>query len=197
MRLPRLGVPLLLGLLITSACTMKNEGVSTPTPDNTEMIADSAPYLCGLVPERAFRLAGGVAGPLEERTNGTGEDGDCLVPTTGPGLLEVVWIRETAGSSPEYLDDLMDDRRKVFTRHGAMKLSSDLGEGYAVYFPEGPFSDRPYQVTARFSCGGKDRIIDLALAKVSKGRDGIKDMVELMRIAQKRYGLLHGCTPGA
>ncbi|MGV9595105.1 hypothetical protein ACWDR1_00405 [Streptosporangium sandarakinum] len=196
MRLSRLGVPLLLGLLIASACTTKNEGVSTPMPGETENIVDSAPYLCGLVPERAFRLVSGVTKSFEERATGTGDNGNCQVPAVEPGLLEVVWIQETSGSSREYLDDLMDDRRKVFTRHGAMKLSSDLGEGYAVYFPEGPFSDRPYQVTARFPCGGKGRIVDLALAKVAKGRDGIKDMVELMRIAQKRYGLLHRCTPG-
>ncbi|WP_133061848.1 hypothetical protein [Streptosporangium minutum] len=90
----------------------------------------------------------------------------------------------------------MNDRRKVFTRHGATRLPVVLGEGYAVYFPEGPFSDQPYQVTARFSCDGKDRIIDLKMTQVAKGRDGIKDMIELMRIAQKRYGQLYKCAPG-
>ncbi|SEL70321.1 hypothetical protein [Nonomuraea pusilla] len=40
-------------------------------------------------------------------------------------------------------------------------------------------------------------MIDIYLAQVARGREGIKDLTELMRIAQKRYGLLHHCTPGA
>ncbi|WP_255529969.1 hypothetical protein [Planomonospora sp. ID67723] len=40
-------------------------------------------------------------------------------------------------------------------------------------------------------------MIDIYLAQVAKGRDAIKDMIELMRIAQKRYGELYDCTPGA
>jgi hypothetical protein len=34
------------------------------------------------------------------------------------------------------------------------------------------------------------------LAQVAKDRDAIKDMIELMRIAEKRYGELYNCTPG-
>jgi hypothetical protein len=105
-------------------------------------------------------------------------------------------MQEAVDSTREYLDGILDDRRKVFTRHGATTLPADLGEGYAVYFPEGPFSDQPYQVTAGFSCGGKDRIIDIYLAQIAKGRDGIRDMIELMRIAQKRYGQLYKCELG-
>lgn len=52
------------------------------------------------------------------------------------------------------------------------------------------------RVVARFSCGGKQRIITLYLAQVAQSRDGIRDMIELMRIAQKRYGRLYACTPG-
>ncbi|WP_345558814.1 hypothetical protein [Nonomuraea rosea] len=40
-------------------------------------------------------------------------------------------------------------------------------------------------------------MIDIYLAQVAKGRDAIKDLIALMRIAQKRYGDLYDCTPGA
>ncbi|MFI7151163.1 hypothetical protein ACIBO2_40115 [Nonomuraea sp. NPDC050022] len=52
-------------------------------------------------------------------------------------------------------------------------------------------------MSAKFSCDGKDRLIDIGLAQVAKGRDAIKDLTELMRIAQTRYGHLYNCTPGA
>lgn len=90
----------------------------------------------------------------------------------------------------------MDDRRAAYSRHGAITLPADLGEGAAVHFPEGPFGDQPYRVVARFTCGGKQRIITLYLAQIAQGRDGIRDMIDLMRIAQKRYGQFYKCTPG-
>jgi len=40
-------------------------------------------------------------------------------------------------------------------------------------------------------------MIDIYLSQISKGRDAIKDLINLMRIAQKRYGVLYNCTPGA
>lgn len=108
----------------------------------------------------------------------------------------MAWTQETAKTKRDHIDFLMDDRRAVFTRYGATKLPGDLGEGYAAYFPIVQAEDQHYRVVAGFSCGGKKRILDLYLAQIAKGRDGIRDMIELMRIAQKRYGRLHKCTPG-
>jgi hypothetical protein len=96
----------------------------------------------------------------------------------------------------EHLGFLLDDRRQVYTRHGGVALPSDLGDGLAAYLPNTSPDDQPYQVSAKFRCGGKERLIDIGLAQVTKGRDAIKDMTELMRIAQKRYGRLYNCTPG-
>ncbi|MEV0149205.1 MULTISPECIES: hypothetical protein [unclassified Nonomuraea] len=90
----------------------------------------------------------------------------------------------------------MEDRRKVYTGHGGVVLPAELGEGMAAYLPDPPVDDPPYQVSAKFHCGGDDRLIDILLPQVAKGRDAIKDMTELMRIAQKRYGALYHCTPG-
>ncbi|MEV6149705.1 hypothetical protein AB0L53_05125 [Nonomuraea sp. NPDC052129] len=95
------------------------------------------------------------------------------------------------------MDFVMDDRRQVYTRYGGVALPTDLGDGLAAYLPNTSFADQPYRVSAKFRCGGKERMIDIYLAQVAKGRDAIKDMTELMRIAQKRYGHLYNCTPGA
>ncbi|MFI7051169.1 hypothetical protein ACWDOR_19270 [Streptosporangium canum] len=183
-------------MLFTTACTPDEATLSTPATAITGAIADSSPYICKLVPEQAFRLISGMTITLPEETVGTNTNGDCRASNAGSKSLMVAWMQEAAESTREYLDYIMEDRRKAYSRHGAAILPTDLGEGLAVRFPEGPFGDQPYRVVARFSCGGKQRIITLYLAQIAKGRDGIRDMIELMRIAQKRYGQIYTCTPG-
>ncbi|MFD8555768.1 hypothetical protein ACFV1N_00575 [Streptosporangium canum] len=183
-------------MLFGAACTPKDAALSTPAPVNTGTITDSAPYLCKLIPQRAFQLVSGVNRPLSEKVGGNDETGNCWTPDAMPNSLEVAWMQEAVDSTRVYLDEVMDDRRKVFTRHEAAVLPADLGEGYAVRFPIVQADEQPYQVVARFNCGDKQRIITLYLAQTARGRDGIKDMIELMRIAQKRYGQLYKCTPG-
>lgn len=90
----------------------------------------------------------------------------------------------------------MEDRRRLYSRHGGVALPAELGDGLAAYLPNTPFADQPYRVSAKFPCGDQDRMIDIYLARVAKGRDAIKDLIALMRIAQKRYGELYDCTPG-
>ncbi|MEQ4724952.1 hypothetical protein [Nonomuraea sp. B19D2] len=61
----------------------------------------------------------------------------------------------------------------------------------------GLLAEQPYRASAKFRCGGKDGMIDIYLSRIAKGRDAMSDLIELMRIAQKRYGRLYGCTPGS
>jgi hypothetical protein len=181
-------------VLLTTACTPKQDIISTPT-QAPQPIMNSSPYVCKLVPEQAFRLVTGTSGPLTERTSGNEDSGECRTDTT-PRSLEVGWLNTGDGTSQEHLDFLMGDRRRLYSRHGGVELPADLGEGLAVYLSNTPVAEQPYRVSSKFRCGGKDRMIDIYLAQVAKGRDAIKDMTELMRIAQKRYGELYDCTPG-
>lgn len=89
----------------------------------------------------------------------------------------------------------MKDRRRLYSRHSGIALPSELGDGMAGYMPDSIFADQPYRVSAKFRCGRDDRLIDISLAKVAKGRDAIQDLIALMRIAQSRYGELYDCTP--
>ncbi len=66
----------------------------------------------------------------------------------------------------------------------------------AAYLTNGLLADQPYRVSAKFRCGGKERLLDIYLSQVAKGRDGIKDLTDLMRIAQRRYGEVYDCVPG-
>ncbi|MDR8410382.1 hypothetical protein MTP10_16760 [Nonomuraea sp. 3-1Str] len=183
-----------LGLLV-AACSPKSDIASTPASP-LQPVVESAPYVCALIPEQAFRLVSGVTGSLAEKTDGNERNGDCRAPDTVPRSLEVWWMQEGRGMPRDHLDLLIEDRRKVYTGHGGVALPAELGDGMAAYLPDPPVGDPPYQVSAKFRCGGEDRLIDILLPQVAKGRDAIKDMTELMRIAQKRYGVLHHCTPG-
>ncbi|MER6944939.1 hypothetical protein ABT294_13025 [Nonomuraea sp. NPDC000554] len=182
-------------VILAAACTANDDAAPVSTPPR-QPIADSAPYICRLVPEQALRLVSGATGSLVEKTTGNESSGECRAPDTPPHPLEVDWLRVGDGTSQEHLDFVMDDRRQVYSRHDGVTLPTDLGDGLAAYLPNTPFADQPYRVSAKFRCGSKDRMIDIYLAQVAKGRDAIKDMIELMRIAQKRYGELYGCTPG-
>ncbi|MEV4220979.1 hypothetical protein [Nonomuraea sp. NPDC049725] len=95
----------------------------------------------------------------------------------------------------EHLDFLLEDRLAIFAMHGGIQLPVELGDGMAGYMPDSIFADQPYRVSAKFRCGSDDRLIDISLAKVAKGRDAIQDLIALMRIAQSRYGELYDCTP--
>ncbi|MFI7613933.1 hypothetical protein ACIBP6_22150 [Nonomuraea terrae] len=181
---------------LAAACTPKTDIASTPAPAQ-EPITDSAPYVCGLIPEQAFRLVSGVTEPLTEKTDGSRRDGDCWAPDTTPRPLEVRWMQEGEGMPREQLDFVLDDRRQVYRRHGGVTLPADLGDGLAAYLTSSPFADQPYRVVAKFQCDDKEQLITIYLARVAEGRDGIKDLVELMRVAQKRYGEVYRCAPGS
>jgi hypothetical protein len=196
MRYARLPVALATLVLFGTSCTPETDIVSTPRPA-IQQVVDSAPYLCTFVPEHAFRLVSGVSGPLVEKTDGNESNGDCRAPETATRSLVVWWMQEGRGMPREQLDFLMDDRRKVYSSNGGVVLPTDLGDGMAAYLPDPLSDDQPYQVSAKFRCGTKDRLIDISLPQIAKGRDAIKDLTELMRVAQKRYGELYNCTPGA
>ncbi|GAA3214265.1 hypothetical protein [Nonomuraea helvata] len=182
--------------LITAACTPEKQIVSTPAPV-PQPVVNSSPYVCKLIPEQAFRTISGITAPLVERINGTENNGDCRAPDASTPRLGVWWAREGSGMPREHMDFLMhEDRRPLYSRYGGISLPPDLGDGMAAYVRSAPFADQPYRVSALFRCGAKERMIDIYLPQVAKGRDAIKDMIELMRIAQKRYGELYNCTPG-
>jgi hypothetical protein len=194
MRPSRQHVALTILVLLAAACASEKPIISTPVPA-PQPIVDSAPYLCKLVPEQAFRLVSGATGPLVERIDGTEENGDCRAPDAHPRPLQVWWMREGSGMPREHLDFLMEDRRQIYAKHGGVALPKDLGDGLVAYLPNSPFADEPYRASAKFRCGGKERLIDIYLARIAKGRDAMKDLTELMYIAQKRYGKLYNCKP--
>jgi hypothetical protein len=88
----------------------------------------------------------------------------------------------------------MDRIRADINNHDLKPLASELGLGFSAYAP-GEDEAAPYAVAAVFQCGGQEFAIDIDLRRVSSGRNATKDLTDLMRIAQRRFGQLHKCTP--
>ncbi|TDD21340.1 hypothetical protein [Nonomuraea diastatica] len=141
----------------------------------------------------AFRLVSGVSESLIEKSHGTENNGDCRAFDKSRSL-SVWWAREGSGMPLGHMEFLMDnDRQTLYRDHGGISLPPELGEGMAAYVSSAPFIDQPYRVSAMFRCGDKQRMIDIYLPQIAKGRDGIKDLIELMRIAQQRYSKVYDC----
>jgi hypothetical protein len=58
-------------------------------------------------------------------------------------------------------------------------------------------SDRPYYAIATFKCDQVQPWLRIDLRQVSAGRDFVQDMTALIRIAEHRFGILHGCRSGS
>ncbi|MFF4774704.1 hypothetical protein ACFY05_17775 [Microtetraspora fusca] len=183
-------------VFLVSACT-NDQNVPKPVPVDDRPVVDSAPYLCDLVPRQAFHLVSGVTGTFAEKRDGNKDDSSCSARDTFPHPLVVDWISEQGGTTREDIDYLLNDRLAVYERHGGVKLPVELGTGMAAYVPDyGSVTEQPYQVTAKFRCDGEEQLLTLRLDQVAKGRDAMGDLIALMRIAQRRYGEVHGCVPG-
>ncbi|GLY73269.1 hypothetical protein [Actinoallomurus iriomotensis] len=152
---------------------------------------DTAPYWCDLVSRRALSRVAGVSGGLYELRNaGTGEDlSICTVKDEQRyGPLGVQW--DVTGGRNEIGQSAKD----VASDH-PVRLPATLGSGFAVYSPS--TSRLPYFAAATFACGSGDAWIEIFIRGVSPGRDATADLAGLMRVAERRFGVLHHCAPTA
>ncbi|QXJ22094.1 hypothetical protein AGRA3207_003040 [Actinomadura graeca] len=153
-------------------------------------VVDGAPYLCDLVPEAGFRRVTGLKVPVTARFDGPQIDsGLCLARAAGRDApLGLHWSFRDAEST---LRLQREKRSEVPT----FTLPGDLGEGLAVVLPFSIAYPRPNYVIAVFECGGKRPWVRIDFAPVVRGRDAVRDMVDFMRIAERRFGEIHRCGP--
>jgi hypothetical protein len=174
---------------LAGACTAAPEPTSPP-PTSPSAIIDKAPYLCGLVPEQSFRRVTGVTFPLKPRWNGRQEQyGGCSAFAVGrepPLAIEWAW-----GNGRKHLRQLQES----FSDDPHRDLPKELGEGIAVIWAKPDESRKPNSVFAIFQCDDRRLWMSIYFAAVVRGRDALQDMVDLMRIAQRRFGVVHHCTP--
>jgi len=153
-------------------------------------VADGGPYLCDLIPERAFRRSTGLTTPVIVKWAGPQTDnGLCLARAEGRDApLGVRWSYNAADKTLRFM---RDKRSRVPT----YSVPADLGQGLVALLPFGSAYPRPNYVIAAFHCGKKRPWISIDFAPVVSGRDAVRDMVDIMRIAERRFGEIHKCTP--
>ncbi|MFB9834858.1 hypothetical protein [Actinoallomurus acaciae] len=151
-------------------------------------MTDAAPYWCDLVSRRALSRVTGVSGRLYEVRNvGTGEEiSMCAVKDEQRyGPLAVQWSVTGGGSEiAKWTKDVAADH--------PTRLPATLGTGFTVYSPSARL---PYFTAATFACGARDAWIEIFVRGVSSGRDATADLAGLMRVAERRFGVLHHCAP--
>lgn len=184
----------LLGLITLSLtlCTAgcKGESRVEGAPSDLRPVADGAPYLCDLVPESSFRRVTGITARVADEWAGPQTDnGLCLAGVAGDeGSLGVNWSYNGGDKTVRFQQD-------TWSSQPAHPFPADLGKGLAVIKPTAGAIARPNYVIAVFSCGEERPWIRIDFAPVVKGRDAVRDMIDFMRIAQKRFGELHKCMP--
>ncbi|KAB8186267.1 hypothetical protein FH608_046950 [Nonomuraea phyllanthi] len=176
-------------MLSVSACATSAPDPS-PAPD-LRPVVDQAPYWCEFVSQESFQRVTGDTRAYTDRKDGPWKnDGGCLVEGGSNGDPVGVWWSRIDDSA-----ERLELAHENWDQTKPTPLPAQLGEGFATYAGNDMLGGRPYFVISRFSCGGEKPWIGIDLKRVAKGRDAIKDLTDLMRVAQKRYGDLHRCTP--
>jgi hypothetical protein len=182
---------LAIGMTLRSGHSHEPSTQPSPTKSvDLRAVSDSAPYWCDYVPREALQRIAGVSTDLTEaRDSWAIEQGGCRVD--GPNLAYPLGVEVMRGNTHKTIDSELKKWRKFTPK----RLPDELGYGFVVYAP-GHVDDRPYITSSAFQCGDRQTLIYLEIVDVAKGRDYLADLTELMRIAKKRYGVLHKCMPG-
>ena len=182
----------LITLLTMTRCGDAPESGSPQADAKTDSspVTGASPYWCELVSREDLRLVTGVVSALEEQRSGWLEEkGGCLVRDSGPaGPLGLRWSRSGGR-------EVVDRQRKKYVEYGPERLPRELGNGFLVHAPSHA-DDRPYYVVSTFRCGRHDPWLRIDVGEIQEERSYREDLVALMRIAEERFGVLHGCEPG-
>lgn len=184
--------PLVALLLVVTACS--DEPNAMPSPAVSSAIVDAPPYVCKFIPEQSLRMVSGSTQPLSEVSDGTPDDGDCDALNSSTELLDVAWSRVHGDWTEKDLQGLVDDRIETLKQYDGTAIPASMGDGMAAYTAG---DEKPYQIIAKFTCGGEARLLIMRFRRFVDGRNPIGDMIEFMRIGQKRYAELHKCDLGA
>ena len=190
--MPRRILSLLATIMVIAAAAGCDDGGRRETPPSPDVrpVTDRSPYLCDLVPEPGFRRSTGLTTPLKSDWDGPQTDnGLCLArPSKGPAPLGIEWSYNGG-------EEILRTQRKNWAHGAARQLPSELGRGLAGYRSSGGLDGLPNYVVAVFKCGRKKPWISIDFVNVVRGRDAVQDMVDFMRIAEKRFGEIHKCEP--
>lgn len=174
--------------IIASMCLSLSVSACTSPPPQKKVdltpVEDAAPYWCQLVPKSAVNRVTSVDQELQQD-----RDIDIHNPLT---LCEVgdntklpleVQLALDSEARLQAKDEFTHNRSEA-------RIPQELGRGIFRTAPEAP----NYTTAAEFHCGKRMVWLRIGIRPVAQGRDPVKDLTDLLRIAEKRYADLAHCT---
>jgi hypothetical protein len=183
--------------ILLIGCTSRHPNEPSPSTQprivstDLRLVVDTPPYWCDFVPQEALdRVTGSNRSALKEQRSGWQSDhGTCLVGSgKSTSELGLSWDTKNGAKTVARMEGIYKQQ------FGPVRLPVALGYGFTVKTAEAN-GERPYYVIATFRCGSIQPWLRIDLLNISSGRDPTKDLTDLMRIAEQRFGKLHHCTP--
>ncbi|NUS07006.1 MAG: hypothetical protein HOV97_31105 [Nonomuraea sp.] len=180
---------LLLAVTACASCTPGKTAVPTPSPSPVRRtVADSPPYLCNFIPRGALVELTGYRGSYKVSPNSGDPVGNtCVVSNDERSILLTSYDTSTGRRT-----------LKTFVANGEkgspVKLPEELGKGQTQNFEARLFKFRHAGVW--FRCGATSPFVSIAVMK-NPARDQDHDLVQLVKIAERRFGEMFGCEPSS
>lgn len=170
-----------------AACTPEQPVIPSyaPVPVRS-VIADAPPYLCYWIPKAAVPVLTGYTGAYEATPAKRDPDGySCSASNDVESILVTRYDRSTGRDS-------IETWMRNGEEEGRARFPKDLGVGHLDNYK---IAGRPFRsIGAWFRCGEKNSLITILLRK-NPARDQDHDLVQLMRIAQRRFAEMFSCEP--
>jgi hypothetical protein len=175
--------------MMIAGCTA-DKPVASPTPDPVPVrgsVADRPPYLCYFIPQAAVADLTGYTGPYDAGDDKRDPDGySCVISND----QQSIFITRYDVSAPR---EVIEKFLEFGKDSDLVKLPQELGRGGISDFEIRLY---PYRrASSWFRCGSNDSLIAITV-KRNPARDQDYDLVQLMRIAERRFAEMFKCDPG-
>ncbi|MGI5289443.1 hypothetical protein ACQEVF_39745 [Nonomuraea polychroma] len=174
-----------------AACTQDKPPASpttSPTPSPVRRpVGDGAPYLCHFIPQAAVADLTGYVGPYKAGSGERDPDGrGCVISNDEQSLFVTRYYVSAPRQVIENLIEFGENRNPV-------KLPEELGKGEISDFQNRLFQYR--KAGAWFRCGSNNSLITITV-KRNPARDQDHDLIQLMKIAERRFAEMFKCNLG-
>jgi len=168
-----------------SAGTVAATPRATVSPEKHD-IADQPPYLCNFIPQGAVSALTGYSGRYSADRAERSASHICGIRNDKQSIVSASYTRDAPRKQ-------IDTWMRNGAEDGREKLPRELGVGAL-----GDYEIREYAYRAAgawFRCGEDNSLITLYIMK-NPARDQDHDLIQLMRIAQRRFSEMFDCELG-
>ncbi|MEW9554651.1 hypothetical protein [Nonomuraea sp. NPDC050783] len=171
-------------VLLTVSCTPDHPSF-TPSPARGDVI-DRPPYLCYFIPQAAVAELTGYTGRYTAGSGKSSAADSCAVTNDVQSILLTGYERAAEHS-------VIEKWMRNGEENGRVRLPQELGTGSIDSYEVRGYPFR--SAGALFRCGDENSLITIYIKK-NPARNQDHDLVQLMRIAQRRFAEMFKCKPG-